>query len=167
MVQGWSPVPLWPRSISRRSNVKTRVVIPGVRRPFGGRAGRRPCPLCLIWTGRGTIDGEIIIPNLFYCGNFSYCWQPTWQWTIWGGSPRNYARRQQEQLQAHARIGMGANMLGANMYWARTCRAQTCTGRQLKGANLTPFFSENTPKLPFLAEEAQMNFFNFFLHFQP
>jgi hypothetical protein len=31
--------------------VANRVVIPGVRRPFGGRtgrAGRRPCPLCLI-----------------------------------------------------------------------------------------------------------------------
>jgi hypothetical protein len=32
----------------------------------------------------------------------------------------------------------------------------------MSGANLTPFFSKNTPKLPFLAEEAQMNFFNFF-----
>jgi hypothetical protein len=53
------------------------------------------------------------------------------------------------------------------MYKVRTCRAPTCTGRQyvgrqLKGANLTPFFSKNTPKLPFLAEEAQMNFLKFF-----
>jgi hypothetical protein len=53
------------------------------------------------------------------------------------------------------------------MYWAPTCQAPTCTGRQyvgrqLKGANLTPFFSKNTPKLPFLAKEAQMNFFEFF-----
>jgi hypothetical protein len=114
-------------------------------------AGRRPCPLCLIWTGRGTVDGEITIPNLLYCGNFSYYWQPTWHWTIWGGSPRNYAGRQREQLRAHARTGMGANMLertctgrkhvgrkhvgrehvpganmsGANMYRARTCRAPT------------------------------------------
>jgi hypothetical protein len=67
----------------------------------------------------------------------------------------------------------GANMSGANMYRVPTCRAPTCTrrehvGRQLKGANLTPFFSKYTPKLPFLAEEAQMNFFKFFfLHFQP
>jgi hypothetical protein len=52
------------------------------------------------------------------------------------------------------------------MYQVRTCRAPTCTGRgqvgrQLKGANLTPYFSKNTPKLPFLAEKAQKNFFNF------
>jgi hypothetical protein len=36
---------------SMRNYVLSRVVIPGVRRPFGrrtGRAGRRPCPLCLI-----------------------------------------------------------------------------------------------------------------------
>jgi hypothetical protein len=38
------------------------------------------------------------------------------------------------------------------MYLAQTCRAPTCTGRQLKGSNLTPFFSNTTPKLPFLAE---------------
>jgi hypothetical protein len=165
-----------PRPFTFRPRPSDRVVIPCVQRPFGrrtGRAGRRPCPLCLIWTGRGTVDGEITIPNLLYCGNFSYCWQPTWQWTIWGGSPRNYVGRQREQLRAHARTGMGANMLGANMYWARTCRAQTCTGRQhvgrkhvpganMSGANLTPFFSKNTPKLPFLVEEAQMNFFLFF-----
>jgi hypothetical protein len=118
-----------------------RVVIPGVRRPFGGRtgqAGRPPCPLCLIWTGRGTVDGEITIPNLLYCGNFSYCWQPTWQWTIWGGSPRNYVGRKREQLRAHARTGMGANMLGANMYWAQTCRARTCTGREHVGRQHVP-----------------------------
>jgi hypothetical protein len=52
--------------------------------------------------------------------------------------------------------------VGTNMYRARTCRVPTCTGRQLKGANLTPFFSKNTPKLPFLAEEAQIIFFNIF-----
>jgi hypothetical protein len=65
----------------------------------------------------------------------------------------------------------GANMSDANMYRVPTCRAKTCTGRQhvgcqLKGANLTPFLSKNTPKLPFLAEEAQMNLKLFFLHFQ-
>jgi hypothetical protein len=64
----------------------------------------------------------------------------------------------------------GANMLGANMYQALTCRVPTCTGRkhvgrQLKGANLTLFFSKNIPKLPFLAEEAQMNFILFFCTF--
>jgi hypothetical protein len=32
----------------------------------------------------------------------------------------------------------------------------------VKGTNLTLLFSKNTPKLPFLTEEAQMNFFNFF-----
>jgi hypothetical protein len=34
-----------------RTDGRTRVVIPGVQRPFGGRTGRaggRPCPLCLI-----------------------------------------------------------------------------------------------------------------------
>jgi hypothetical protein len=61
----------------------------------------------------------------------------------------------------------GANMSGVNMYQARTCTRRKHVGCELKGANLTPFFSKNTPKLPFLAEEAQMNFFNFFfLHFQ-
>jgi hypothetical protein len=61
--------------------ISTRVVIPGVRRPFGGRTGRaggRPCPLRLIWTGRVTVDREITIPNLLYCNNFSYCFPPTW-----------------------------------------------------------------------------------------
>jgi hypothetical protein len=58
----------------------------------------------------------------------------------------------------------GANMSGANINWAPTCTGRQHVGRQhvgrqLKGANLTPFFSKNTPKLPFLAEEAQMNFF--------
>jgi hypothetical protein len=48
------------------------------------------------------------------------------------------------------------------MYRTRTHRAPTCiglqhVGRQLKGANLTPFFSKTTPKLPFLVEQAQMN----------
>jgi hypothetical protein len=122
--------------IKARPRSKRRVVIPGVRRPFGGRtgrAGRRPCPLCLIWTGRGTVDGEMNIPNLLYCGNLSYCWQPTWQWTIWGGSPRNYAGRQREQLRAHARTGMGANM-----YWVPTCRARTCTGRKPVGREHVP-----------------------------
>jgi hypothetical protein len=49
---------------------------------------------------------------------------------------------------------LGTNMSGANMYQAPT------SGRQLQGANLTLSFSKNTPKLPFLVEEAQMNFFN-------
>jgi hypothetical protein len=123
-----------------------RVVIPGVRRPFGGRTGRaggRPCPLCLIWTRRGTADGEITSPNLLYCSNFSYCWQPTWQWAIWGGSPRIYAGRQREQLRAHAGTAMGANMSGTNMSGANMYRARTCTGRQhvrcqyVPGANMS------------------------------
>jgi hypothetical protein len=50
-------------------------------------------------------------------------------------------------------------MSSANMYWMPTCIGRQHVGRQLKGANLTPFFSKNTPKLPFLAEEAQMNLF--------
>jgi hypothetical protein len=63
-----------------------RVVIPGVRRPFGGRtgwAGGRPCPLRLIWTGRGTVDREITVPNLLYCSNFSYYLPPTWSRGGW------------------------------------------------------------------------------------
>jgi hypothetical protein len=34
--------------------------------------------------------------------------------------------------------------------------------REHVGRQLNPFFLKNTPKLPFLAEEAQMNFLNFF-----
>jgi hypothetical protein len=67
-------------------HVETRVVIPGVRRPFGGhtgRAGRRPCPLRLIWTGWGTIDKEIIVANLLYYSNFSYYCPPTWSRGGW------------------------------------------------------------------------------------
>jgi hypothetical protein len=51
------------------------------------------------------------------------------------------------------------------MYKARTCTGCEHVGRQhvpgtnMSGANLIPFFSKNTPKLPFLTEEAQMNFF--------
>jgi hypothetical protein len=57
----------------------SRVVIPGVRRPFGGRT----CPLRLIWIGRGTIDREITVPNLLYCSNFSYYFPPTWSRGGW------------------------------------------------------------------------------------
>jgi hypothetical protein len=83
------------------------------------------------------------------------------------GHGRKHVGRQLKRLQCTRRKHVGrehvpsANMSGANMYRALTCRAPTY-GHQLKGANLTPFFSKNTPKLPFLAEEAQMNFFNFF-----
>jgi hypothetical protein len=53
------------------------------------------------------------------------------------------------------------------MYRARTCTGREHVGRQLKGTNLTPFFSKTTPKLPFLAKQAQMNLLVFFfLHFQ-
>jgi hypothetical protein len=37
---------------------------------------------------------------------------------------------------------------------------------QINENSVTPFFSKITPKLPFLAEEAQINFLIFFLHFQ-
>jgi hypothetical protein len=60
-----------------------RVVISGVRRPFGGRAGGWPCLLCLIWTGRGTVDREITVPNLFYYSNFSYYYPPMWLCGEW------------------------------------------------------------------------------------
>jgi hypothetical protein len=58
--------------------------------------------------------------------------------------------------------------LSTQLRWAATGTTVSACGnrhgrehvaRQLKGANLTSFFSKNTPKLPFLAEEAQMNFF--------
>jgi hypothetical protein len=76
----WRKTPLSPLG------VKNRVVIPGVRRPFGGRtgqAGGRPCPLRLIWTGRGTVDRGITVPNLLYCSNFSYYFPPTWSRGGW------------------------------------------------------------------------------------
>jgi hypothetical protein len=59
-----------------------RVVILGIQRPFGGHT-RRPCPLCLIWTGRGIIDRETTIPNLLYCSNFSYGCPLTWSHGDW------------------------------------------------------------------------------------
>jgi hypothetical protein len=68
------------------SFVMGRVVIPGVRRPFGrptGQAGRRPCPLRLIWTGQGIVDREIIVPNLLYYSNFSYYCPSTWSRGGW------------------------------------------------------------------------------------
>jgi hypothetical protein len=70
----------------RRSQLMLRVVIPGVWRPFGGRtrrAGGWPYPLRLIWTGRGTVDREITVPNLVYCSNFSYYFPPTWSCGGW------------------------------------------------------------------------------------
>ena len=63
-----------------------RVVILSIQRPFGrqtGRASRQPCPLCLTWTDRGTIDREIIVPNLLYCSNFSYYFLPIWSRAGW------------------------------------------------------------------------------------
>jgi hypothetical protein len=84
-------------------------------------------------------------------------------------------------------VALHATALGANrnncgrmqeQAWVRTCWVRTCTGREhvgrqhvpvvnmsdsnMSGANLTPFFSKNTPKLPFLVEEAQMNFYFYF-----
>jgi hypothetical protein len=49
------------------------------------------------------------------------------------------------------------------MYRARTSTGREHVGRQpipganMSGANLTPFLSKTTPKLPFLVEQAQMN----------
>jgi hypothetical protein len=119
-----------------------RVVIPGVRRPFGGRTGRaggRPCPLCLIWWLSTQLR-----------------WAPTG--TTAGACGNSHGR----EHVGHEHVGR-EHVPRANMYRAPTCQVPICTGRQhvgcqLKGANLIPFFSKNTPKLPFLAEEAQMNF---------
>jgi hypothetical protein len=71
-----------------------------------------------------------------------------------------------------SKVALHATALGANgnncermqeQAWARTCRAQPCTGRQHVGRQLNPpFFSKNTPKLPFLAKVAQMNCFYFY-----
>jgi hypothetical protein len=77
-----------------------RVVIPGIRRPFGGHTGRvggRPYPLRLIWTRRGTIDREIIVPNLLYRSNFSYCCPPTWRLIVWSGCPGKRTGSEPEQ----------------------------------------------------------------------
>jgi hypothetical protein len=56
----------------------------------------------------------------------------------------------------------GADPMGDNGRQARTGRMdgrEHVPGANMSGANLTPFFSKNTPKLPFLAKVAQMNFF--------
>jgi hypothetical protein len=55
------------------------------------------------------------------------------------------------------------NIGGRGCYVYIRANGRKHVGRQHEpGANLTPFFSKNTPKLSFLAEEVQMNFFNFF-----
>jgi hypothetical protein len=59
----------------------------------GGRAGGRPYPLHLIWTRRGTVDREIIVPNLLYCSNFSYCCPPTWSHGGWQSKVSTEVRR--------------------------------------------------------------------------
>jgi hypothetical protein len=46
------------------------------------------------------------------------------------------------------------------MFQARTCTGCEHVGRQpIPGANLIPFFSKTTPKLPFLAKQAQIYFY--------
>jgi hypothetical protein len=50
---------------------------------LAGEPGGRPCPLRLIWTGRGTVHREITVPNLLYCSNFSYYFPPTWSRGGW------------------------------------------------------------------------------------
>jgi hypothetical protein len=50
---------------------------------LAGEPGGRPCPLRLIWIGRGTVDREITVPNLLYCINFSYYFLPTWSCGGW------------------------------------------------------------------------------------
>jgi hypothetical protein len=76
----------------------------------------------------------------------------------------------QSEVAIHATVlGTNGNNCGhmRERAWAQTCRVRTCTGRQhvpdanMSGANLTFFFSKHTSKLPFLAEEAQMNLFYF------
>jgi hypothetical protein len=78
----------------------------------------------------------------------------------------------QSEVALHATtLGTNGNNCGRmrEQAWARTCTGRehvrrehvpgtNMLGANMSGANLTPFFSKNTPKLPFLAEEAQMNF---------
>jgi hypothetical protein len=117
---------------------------------------------------RGSGQSEVALQATTLGANGNNCermreqaWARTcWARTCWARTCTGHEHVRREHVP-------GANMSGANMYRAPTCRAPTCTGRehvgrQLKGANLTPFFSKNTPKLPFLAEEARMNFFKFF-----
>ena len=82
----------------------SRVVILGIRRPFGR---------C---TKQDTVNREIIVPNLLYYNNFSYCCPPTWQLAVWGGCPQKCVRHQPEQLQAQAGMGTGADSLGRHQY---------------------------------------------------
>ena len=46
-------------------------------------AGERPCPLCLIWTGQGIVNKEIIVPNLLYYSTFSYYFLLMWSRRGW------------------------------------------------------------------------------------
>jgi hypothetical protein len=60
-----------------------RVVIPGVRRLFGGRTGRAALSITPYMNWGGIIDREITIPNLLYCNNFSYYCPSTWSCGGW------------------------------------------------------------------------------------
>ena len=107
---------------SSSSLPRTWVVIPSVWRPLGGRTrqigrqigrlGRRPCPLCLIWTGWDTIDREFTIPNLFYYSSFSYCCPPIWWLVILGGCPWKRVGRQLEQLRKQVWMGTSVDNFG-------------------------------------------------------
>jgi hypothetical protein len=136
----------------------------------------------IVGSQRGSGQSEVALHATTLGANENNCGrmrEQAWARTCWARTCTGREHVGREHV-------LGANMSGANMYQARTCQARTCighqyvpgtkmyraptcraptctgrehVGRQLKGANLTPFFSKSTPKLPFLAEEAQMNFF--------
>jgi hypothetical protein len=67
-------------------------------------------------------------------------------------------KTQGSQLKKHQcirRKHVGCQLKGPNL------SSSNVLGTNMLGANLTPFSSKNTPNLPFLVEEAQINFFNF------
>jgi hypothetical protein len=71
------------RDFGLTSWAHTRVVIPGVRRPFGGCTGRAALSITPYMNRAPTIDREITVPNLLYCSNFSYYFLPTWSRGGW------------------------------------------------------------------------------------
>jgi uncharacterized protein YjbI with pentapeptide repeats len=58
-----------------------------------------------------------------------------------------------------------ANMSGANLKDSNVLGTNMLSTNML-GANLTPFFLQKHLKLPFMAEEVQMNYLFTYLHFQ-
>ena len=128
------------------------VIILGVRRPFGRqteRAGRRPCPLRLIWTGWGIVGKEITVPNLLYCSNFSYCFLSTWSRGGW--QYKVAIHESAPTLVWSFKFTMGGQstlvwlvMTGMKVYWVYRAGGQPAPQTTLNSAMIASALSANS-----------------------